>query len=83
MAGATMLDGALVRGAQLSRPQSSGGVWSKSTAAVSSSQESTAKAGTLAGTRGGALAGSPMHSRMRLATAGSVMVAITRIVSPH
>ena len=35
-----------------------------------------------AGSRGGALGGRPMHSRMRCATAGSVIAATTRIEWP-
>jgi hypothetical protein len=62
---------------------SSAGVWSKSAAAYSSSQGSTTEPVARAGVRGGALGGRPMHSRMRFATAGSVIAAITRIEWPH
>ena len=76
-------DGVLVGGAQAPKSQFSGGVWSKSAAAASSSQASAAESGARAGWRGGALAGRPMQSRMLFAIAGSVMAASTRIGFPH
>jgi hypothetical protein len=52
-------------------------------ASASSSDGSATLTDVLAGSSGGALGGRPMHSRMRFATVGSVIAAITRIERPH